>query len=78
MAWFVDTYKGFDTIEHGRGQLAVRSLVAMIPSKKLVLPYCLILTVMCIIQSVVKYLILYWSFEKSTRWLEVLGHKKTP
>ncbi|GIO07003.1 hypothetical protein J31TS6_30310 [Brevibacillus reuszeri] len=35
MAWFVDTYKGFDMIEHGGGQLAVRSLVAMIPSKKL-------------------------------------------
>lgn len=35
LAWFVDTYKGFDVIEHGGGQLAVRSLVAMIPSKEL-------------------------------------------
>ena len=31
LAWFVDTYKGYRIVEHGGGQLAVRSLMTMVP-----------------------------------------------
>lgn len=35
LAWFTDVYRGFRMIEHGGGQLAVRSLVLMIPELNL-------------------------------------------
>ncbi|WP_281975352.1 serine hydrolase domain-containing protein [Halobacillus litoralis] len=31
LAWFTDTYRGFRIVEHGGGQLAVRSLMTMVP-----------------------------------------------
>lgn len=31
LAWFTDTYKGVDVVEHGGGQMAVRSLMSMVP-----------------------------------------------
>lgn len=31
LAWIADTYKGYRIVEHGGGQLAVRSLMTMIP-----------------------------------------------
>lgn len=31
LAWFTDTYKGYRIVEHGGGQLAVRSLITMVP-----------------------------------------------
>ncbi|MBH0229095.1 serine hydrolase domain-containing protein [Halobacillus yeomjeoni] len=35
LAWFTDTYRGLRIIEHGGGQLAVRSLITMIPELNL-------------------------------------------
>ena len=35
LVWFTDVYRGFQIIEHGGGQLAVRSLVSMIPELNL-------------------------------------------
>lgn len=31
LAWFTDIYKGFKIVEHGGGQMAVRSLMTMVP-----------------------------------------------
>lgn len=31
LAWFTDTYKGVKVVEHGGGQMAVRSLMAIVP-----------------------------------------------
>lgn len=31
LAWFIDTNKGYKIVEHGGGQLAVRSLMTMVP-----------------------------------------------
>ena len=31
LAWFTDIYKGFKVVEHGGGQMAVCSLMAMVP-----------------------------------------------
>ncbi|QHJ70011.1 serine hydrolase domain-containing protein [Planococcus halotolerans] len=31
LAWFTDTYKGVKVVEHGGGQMAVRSLMTMVP-----------------------------------------------
>ncbi|MCA1065730.1 serine hydrolase domain-containing protein [Rossellomorea sp. AcN35-11] len=31
LAWFTDTYKGYKVVEHGGGQMAVRSLIKMVP-----------------------------------------------
>lgn len=35
LAWFTDMYRGFKVIEHGGGQMAVRSLMAMVPELNL-------------------------------------------
>ncbi|WP_313894118.1 serine hydrolase domain-containing protein [Psychrobacillus sp.] len=35
LAWFVDNYRGFRVVEHGGGQLAVRSLMTMVPELNL-------------------------------------------
>jgi CubicO group peptidase (beta-lactamase class C family) len=35
LAWFTDTYRGLKIIEHGGGQLAVRSLMTMVPELNL-------------------------------------------
>ncbi|MCA1053993.1 beta-lactamase family protein [Rossellomorea aquimaris] len=35
LAWFIDTYRGFRRVEHGGGQMAVRSLMTMIPELEL-------------------------------------------
>lgn len=31
LAWFTDMYKGFRVVEHGGGQMAVRSLISIVP-----------------------------------------------
>ncbi len=35
LAWFTDMYRGFKVIEHGGGQMAVRSLITMVPELNL-------------------------------------------
>ncbi|MCF6136604.1 serine hydrolase domain-containing protein [Pseudalkalibacillus berkeleyi] len=35
LAWFTDTYKGHRIVEHGGGQMAVRSLMTMVPELNL-------------------------------------------
>ncbi|TMU87259.1 beta-lactamase family protein [Bacillus sp. BHET2] len=35
LAWFTDIYKGFRVVEHGGGQMAVRSLMSMVPELNL-------------------------------------------
>jgi CubicO group peptidase (beta-lactamase class C family) len=35
LAWFTDKYRGFRIVEHGGGQLAVRSLISMVPELNL-------------------------------------------
>ena len=35
LAWFTDNYRGFRIVEHGGGQLAVRSLMSMVPELNL-------------------------------------------
>ncbi len=35
LAWFTDTYRGLRIVEHGGGQLAVRSLMTMVPELNL-------------------------------------------
>ncbi len=35
LAWFIDTYRGFKIVEHGGGQMAVRSLMTMVPELNL-------------------------------------------
>ncbi|MCR8849344.1 beta-lactamase family protein [Rossellomorea sp. SC111] len=35
LAWFTDNYKGFNVVEHGGGQMAVRSLMTMVPELNL-------------------------------------------
>ncbi|MCC5803623.1 serine hydrolase domain-containing protein [Rossellomorea vietnamensis] len=35
LAWFTDNYKGFNVVEHGGGQMAVRSLITMVPALNL-------------------------------------------
>ncbi|MBM7694410.1 CubicO group peptidase (beta-lactamase class C family) [Peribacillus deserti] len=35
LAWFIGTYKNETVIEHGGGQLAVRSLISMVPRREL-------------------------------------------
>lgn len=35
IAWFTDDYRGFRLVEHGGGQLAVRSLISMVPELNL-------------------------------------------
>jgi CubicO group peptidase (beta-lactamase class C family) len=35
LAWFTDKYRGFRVVEHGGGQLAVRSLMSMVPELNL-------------------------------------------
>lgn len=35
LAWFTDVYRGFKVVEHGGGQMAVRSLMAMVPELNL-------------------------------------------
>jgi CubicO group peptidase (beta-lactamase class C family) len=35
LAWFTDMYRGFKVIEHGGGQMAVRSLISMVPDLNL-------------------------------------------
>ena len=35
LAWFIDKYRGYKIVEHGGGQLAVRSLMTMVPELNL-------------------------------------------
>ncbi|WP_342429634.1 serine hydrolase domain-containing protein [Neobacillus sp. FSL H8-0543] len=35
LAWFTDIYRGYRKVEHGGGQLAVRSLISMVPELNL-------------------------------------------
>ncbi|MGM0751723.1 MAG: serine hydrolase domain-containing protein [Bacillota bacterium] len=35
LAWFTDTYRGYKIVEHGGGQLGVRSLMTMVPELNL-------------------------------------------
>ncbi|MGF2616283.1 beta-lactamase family protein [Rossellomorea vietnamensis] len=35
LAWFTDIYRGFKVVEHGGGQMAVRSLISMVPELNL-------------------------------------------
>jgi CubicO group peptidase (beta-lactamase class C family) len=35
LAWFIDEYRGYRKVEHGGGQLAVRSLMSMLPELNL-------------------------------------------
>jgi CubicO group peptidase (beta-lactamase class C family) len=35
LAWFIDEYRGYRKVEHGGGQLAVRSLMSMVPELNL-------------------------------------------
>ncbi|MGD6801926.1 beta-lactamase family protein [Rossellomorea vietnamensis] len=35
LAWFTDMYKGYKVVEHGGGQMAVRSLISMVPELNL-------------------------------------------
>lgn len=35
LAWFTDRYKGLGIVEHGGGQMAVRSLMSIIPELNL-------------------------------------------
>ncbi|WP_064093316.1 serine hydrolase domain-containing protein [Rossellomorea aquimaris] len=35
LAWFIDKYRGFRIVEHGGGQMAVRSLMTMVPELNL-------------------------------------------
>ena len=35
LAWFIDTYRGYRIVEHGGGQMAVRSLMTMVPELNL-------------------------------------------